>query len=162
MTSNARRLQQAIRGVKTQVAATVDRRAADLSPQAQGLLFVGLNVTIYGTEPGRIYQRTQDLQRGAHATVKRVRRGIVEVNVWNTEPYALAVEFGVYGDHVPEPVAVERAGRPGAQPSPLVTGRSGANWTQPSLAHTRALLWPLYRLRLDVRAAVIRAWANAR
>ena len=161
MTSNARQLQQAIRGVKQQVAATVDRRAADLSPQVQGLLFVGLNLSVYQTEAGK-YTRTFDLARGAHATVQSKQRGIVEVRVWNTEPYALYVEFGTYGDHVPETEAVARAGRPGAQPTPLVTGRSGVNWTQPSLAHTRALLWPLYRIRLDVRAAVIRAWSRAK
>lgn len=157
VTNNAKAVRDDIRRRKLALAAQIDRRARELNPQAQGMLILGLNATVYQTERGQ-YARTTDLAQGAHATVKRVRRGVVEVRAWNTVPYAALVEYGTYGDHVEEAAAVARTSAPGAQPSPLVTGRSGVNYTQPSLAHTRAVLWPLLRLRLDVKAAWYRAW----
>ncbi|WP_278911629.1 hypothetical protein [Deinococcus wulumuqiensis] len=155
--SNTKAVRDDVRRAKLQLARFIDKRASELNAQALGMLVVGLEATIYETEEGN-YRRSHDLARGAQVSVRTTRRGVVEVRVWNTEPYAAAVEWGTYDSKTTLQAGVARAERPGAQPTPLVTGRSGVNWTQPSLAHTRALMWTLLRLRLDAKAAWYWAW----
>lgn len=155
--SNARDMVARIREVKRAARAALQERPPIIQAQGQGLLFIGLNATIYGTPEGQ-YRRSFELARGAFATAKATRRGMVEFKAWNTQPYARAVEFGTYAGRVEEEVGIARAQMPGIQPTPLVTGRTGEQWTLASLAHTRALVWMMLRLRVDVKAAVFRAW----
>lgn len=157
VSNNGRHIAQAIRTVKREVQVRMRERAAQLTDQGQGLLFLGLDATVYATAPGR-YARTQHLARGAHFKVTAGTRGMINFRAWNTQPYAREVEFGTFGGRADEVTAASRAAMPGAQPTPLVTGRSGEQWTLASLAHTRALVWTMMRLRLDVKAAMIRSW----
>lgn len=157
VTSNGRQVANAIRAVKRDVQARMRERAPQLTAQGQGLLFVGLDATVYGTPAGR-YRRSLELARGAFFKVTPGNRGVMNFRAWNNQPYAVHVEFGTYGGKTEEDVAVSRALMPGAQPTPLVTGRTGEQYTLASLAHTRALVWAMTRLRLDVKAAVIRSW----
>lgn len=155
--TNARAVREDVKRRKNLLAALIKQRAQQLEQQGLGMAVLGLNVTVYGTEAGA-YARSEDLLRGVHVTAKRARRGLVQFRVWNTAPYAPLVEYGTYGDRISPAEAERRASASGAQPTPLVTGRSGVNYAQPSLAHTRALVWMLERLRLDVKGAWFRAW----
>lgn len=156
LNANMRDVRASLARARRVLQAEMTERLERVEQETTGMLVLGLNATIYNTEPGA-RPRTGDLLRGAHVQAFK-RTGRYGVNVWNDEPYAKVVEYGSYGEGVSLTQAQEIAGTPGASPRPIVTGRSGVEWQSPSLAHTRATVFALFRLRQEFRAALKRVF----
>lgn len=154
--TEVRFLTASLRQLRQEFQREMRQKTERVEQEALGMVALGLNVTVYGTAPGK-YTRSQDLLRGAH-TSSRVRPGVFEIEVWNDEPYTPYSTYGVKEEGVTPQQAETIAGGPGASSRPIATGRSGTEYEVPSLAHTRAAVFALFRLEQEARATLKKLW----
>lgn len=118
--------------------------AQDAQKDAYQMAILGATAGIYGTVPGRVYQRTGVYLQSIFATGVVNVSGI-ELNVGDRAPYAQDLEYGARGA-LPQAAAEQMAAALGTTPGSLYLGRTGRAYTKANPAITRAAVFASLRM----------------